>query len=191
MLTKWAKATAMLRHAVSNDKSVLPNATFPSASSQKATIAAKKVNGDTTYISPYAYTGFTATMRANANMQNAGIYLGSDGTAPTDEDCILGSVNTTLSASATAAYAQDADGNTLLNIDITISNTTENDVTIREVGYVAEFNFSDTEGGTPAGTSAARAYFLVDRTVLTTPMTIVAGDVGVLRYQFKYPISQE
>lgn len=191
MLTKWAKEIVMVRYAATSDKSALPVASYPGTANQKATIAAKKVNGDPIYITPYVYTGYSPTFRTYGDMQLAGIYIGSDNTPATDEDYALGSVITTASGSITSSYAQDSNGDTILNVDITITNTSSEELSINEVGYTVEIPFSTTQGGSPATSASGRTQILIDRTVLGTTMKITAGDAGVLRYQFKYPVSQE
>lgn len=189
MLTKWAKKLAMIRSTA--DKSALPAAGYPGVTSQKATIAAKKVNGDNVYITPFINSGYEPSFRTDANMNVAGIYIGSSNTPATDEDYALGNVITTVSATTSSSYKQDSNGDTLLCIDMTINNNTSGEISINEVGYTVDIPFSTTEGGTPASSSSGRSRFLMDRTVLGTTMKIAAGDAGVLRYQFKYPVSQE
>lgn len=191
MLTKWAKELVMVRYAATNDKSALPVANYPGVANQKATIAAKKVNGDNIYITPYISSGFNPTFRKESSISVTGVYIGSDSTPATDGDYTLGSIITALNGSISSSYVQDSNGDTLLCLDITLNNPTSEEISINEVGYSVEVPFSTTKGATPATSSSGKTQILVDRTVLGTTMKIAAGDAGVLRYQFKYPVSQE
>lgn len=185
MLTKWVKAASLLRNTNNSAYSPLPAYTYPGYSSQKGSIVAKDTDNTTRYISPFCSTSFSNTFRTQSGMDSSGIYVGSDGTPATDEDYKLGSVITALTGAASLSYAYDSVSNkTLLNIDITLSNNTAEDITIREVGYVVGFYAAGALGETVANTTR---YFLGDRTVLNTPMTIPSGEGGLLRYQFQYP----
>lgn len=185
MLTKWVKAASLVRNSGNSAYSPLPAYTYPGAASQKASIVAKDTGNTTRYISPFCSSSFSNTFRTQAGMDTGGIYVGSDGTPATDEDYKLGSVITALTGTVNLAYAYDSASNkTLLNIDITLSNDTAEDITIREVGYVIGFYAASALGETVVNTAR---YFLGDRTVLNTPMTIPSGEGGLLRYQFQYP----
>lgn len=183
MLTKWAKGVSFIADSNST-KNALPRASFPTTQNQKANIKAKNVSGDNIYITEFLNTGYSATFRAYSSISTAGIYVGSDGTAATDEDYTLGHPLAGLSGNISAGYSYDSNNDMLLNIDITLTNSSGSEVTIREIGYAGTAYYSDTFGGTP---SSSTTPVLIDRTVLDAPMTIASGDVGVLRYQFKYP----
>lgn len=186
MLTKWAKEIMMSR--TSSNSSPLPQASYPSLSDQKATIAAKKHDGSSIFITPFLYGGFSTTLSTVAAMYSVAIYVGSDDTPATDEDYTLGNVISTVSGTASSFYLQDSDGNMEICIDLTIRNTSSAEISIKEIGYTCEAYISNTEGGTPVYSD--RAVILMDRTVLGTSMNIAAGDSGVLRYKFKYPASE-
>lgn len=185
MLTKWIKAASLIRNAGNAAYSPLPSRAFPGYGSQKGSIEAKDVGNVTRYLSMFCNTSFDSTFRTDSSLGIVGVYVGSDGTPATDTDYKLGSVITALTGSSTANFVYDPDTNkTLLNIDITLSNNTTENITIREVGYVVGFYASDTLGGNVTNTVRN---VLGDRTVLDAPMTIASGAAGVLRYQFQYP----
>ena len=113
----------------------------------------------------------------------AGISIGTDGTAATEDDRNLGAtvtsgVTVTLT---TREVGCDSPGNPYILFRLTITNTSGNTLIIREVGYKQNIKSAVR----PGMTSAIDAICLLDRTVLDTPLTIPNGDAGVLVYKLK------
>ena len=65
--------------------------------------------------------------------------------------------------------------------DITITNTSNADITISEIGYAVQAQCAYSIGGT----SSENGTVLYDRTVLASPVTIAAGDYETIRYTLK------
>ena len=106
-----------------------------------------------------------------------GICVGSGTTPPTYEDYKLESMITS-GISGTVKTTLDDNNDTVWTL--TITNSSSADITIGEVGY---FNV----GFYGAGNSTD--YFMYERTVLDTPITIAAGGFGQVTYtiRFNYP----
>ena len=114
-----------------------------------------------------------------------GISIGSGGTAPTEEDYNLESTITSgvsLQVSSKRTYP-DADGNVISEINITVTNTGSSAVTVREIGLKLQFYCSYLPGLPKQDGTTGK--MLADRTVLEDPITIEAGDAGVVTYRFK------
>lgn len=73
----------------------------------------------------------------------------------------------------------------VLEFTITITNTGSEQLVIKEVGY-KQIVGAGRYIGDAALSSTAAVVFLVDRTVLTTPLTIQAGDAGILKYAIQF-----
>ena len=115
------------------------------------------------------------TMPAN----NYGVWFGDGTVSPTLDDFNLsGNHISTISASNVPSVTGD-DAGGILSITYTLTNTGSADVTIGEVGL---FNFWYY-------TTSSYTAFLVDRTVLDTPVTIPAGGIGQVTYTIRmnYP----
>ena len=121
----------------------------------------------------------TYTLSATA----AGVSFGTGGTAPTPTDANLeqtitsGIVATLIDKSS----GVDAPGDPYLEFTFTITNTSGSELVIREVGYKQELACA----ARPGETSSANYICLLDRTVLDRPLTLAAGDCGVLKYKLK------
>lgn len=104
-----------------------------------------------------------------------GVVFGTGDTAPTFDDYKLsGDLVTTMSASASVVVTKDDDGYTYV-ATYTIANTGSADITIKEVGLILY--------------GRANSSFLIERTVLDSPLTISVGGVGQLVYTIRmnYP----
>lgn len=126
--------------------------------------------------------------RAENDGSTYGVLFGTGNTVATSDDYKLsGDVITGLS-SANVTYTSEAvydDNGVTLTTVYTISNTTGADLTIGEVGLVA--NFSTKVGQV----YAAKFYTLLyERTALDSPVTIPADGVGQVTYTIcmNYPV---
>lgn len=118
------------------------------------------------------------------NWAASGISIGSGDRTPTKDDYVLQSTITSgVSLTLTGTKAGcDAPGVPYVEYRITVTNTGSSAVTIREVGYKQDIRCVDFPGSssTPVSTVC-----LIDRTVLETPVTIQAGDAGVICYRLQ------
>lgn len=121
----------------------------------------------------------TYTLRDNLNTE--GIVVGRGSTAPTVNDYRLESIITSgLIASSTTSSSVDENQVCRLHIDLLLTNVSTSPITVSEIGWSSGMDV----GTAPNINSASRRYFLMDRTVLDTPLTIAAGDSEILRYTF-------
>lgn len=104
-----------------------------------------------------------------------------DGDTPvTGSDYWLsGNQFTKFTSTVVTSTSFDDMGYTITSV-YTLTNTGTTEFTVREVGLLANYNIS----------SSGAAYFLCERTVLDTPVTIPVGGVGQVTYTVRcdYPI---
>lgn len=129
-------------------------------------------NGDN-----YNYTDYYGPRMRYLFSSYSGVKLGTGTTPPTIDDYTLSgsAISTTnLSSSCSWSASVDEDGATYTSV-FTITNNKSNDITISEVGLF----MSD-------GTNFP---YMVERTVLDSPVTIPAGGVGQVTYTIRmnYP----
>lgn len=105
------------------------------------------------------------------NSGAAGIVLGSGNTPPTIDDYCLESMITS-GLSPKTIISNDENGD--LKYTITMTNTSQNPITIGEVGIMSKVY-------TGANTNTSNIV-LMERTVLEEPITIPANGVGVVTY---------
>lgn len=155
-------------------------------------VAAKDVTGATKYLGAYfsSSDGYPYktdhSIRITPYTTSAGIYLGTSNTPATASDYFVGSViSSGLSAgSPVVSLGVDENGNPYKQIVVLLSNTTASDIVVKEVGYVQQFFAASAIQGSP---SILR--FLLDRTVLASPLTVPANGSAVLKYTLKTIIS--
>ena len=117
-----------------------------------------------------------------AGTANSGMYFGSGATPPTRKDTTLESVITSgLSCAAgKIVIAPGSAGKYLAYVDHVLTNTSEQDIAIREVGLV---------GGScwQASTTSQKYYaVLLERTVLDEPFVIPAGKSRLFTYKLTF-----
>lgn len=119
------------------------------------------------------------------NTGRNGIALGNGTTPATEDDFTMESLITDGSiqfSSASAAYDSVNDVG-YAYINMTITNTTSEDITISELGLFVSTRASDTKGGT---VSTNYDYtVMVDHTILDTPITIAPNEAGIVQYRFE------
>jgi hypothetical protein len=119
---------------------------------------------------------------------NAGISVGSDGTAPTKFDYNLKStISSGISISLSSAKSYyDEPGNNYMTLLLTVTNTSSSEVTIREIGYKQDISCNRMIASNKSYNNNTYVnVVLFDRTVLDTPLTIQAGDSGVIYYKLE------
>ena len=136
-----------------------------------------QINNATGTFAPYfndsSYAVQLSTVLKNYGKQ--GVVFGDGDTPPTLGDYKLsGNIITALSAVANVARSIE-NGVAKAIAVYTLTNNSNADVTIREIGAITCYN---TSSG-----------YLVDRTVLDAPVTIPAGGIGQVVYTitFNYP----
>lgn len=129
---------------------------------------------------PYSITA-SLTTTANA----AGISIGSgDSVSTLEDDSMVNLINTitsgvTLTLVSTTS-GTDSFGAPYVEYKITITNTGSESLTIREVGYKQKLRCMRYVGD---NSTNEEVVFLLDRTILETPLVIQPGDAGVLHYR--------
>lgn len=105
-----------------------------------------------------------------SSYQNGYAYIGSGDTQPNINDYKLESVITT----GFSGSREWVDG----KLHLVITNTGNSDLIIREVGIASNVH---------TGTNSATFYTaLIERSVLTTPLTIAPGDTGHIVYEIDF-----
>lgn len=169
MITKWYKNLLMWALQSGINKGYTP---------------VKDVAGNTKYLGGY-FNGFPNTPSKTvqiSNLNNAGIYVGTGQTPATEEDYSLENkiVSGLTPGTPTTRGGVDENGNPYIEYTFMLSNTTANDIIIREIGYYQNASLASTIGG-----SSSTERILIDRTVLPTPVTVPANGEAVLRYTLK------
>lgn len=111
-----------------------------------------------------------------------GISVGTGGTAATEDDYQL---EHTITSGITMAMAEMEGGSSTLSCPfitykITVANTGSDPITIREIGYK---QCARTVLAQVADATTDETICLLDRTVLDVPLTIQAGDAGMIYYK--------
>lgn len=124
---------------------------------------------------------FGATCRFSRHMtsistSSSGIALGSGSTPATENDYTIESIISNLTAvlSVINVY-QNANGDYCFDLVYNVTNSTDGDITVREACLFA--------GGTANNiTNKMYGTFLLDRTVLDTPLVVPANSMRTLQY---------
>lgn len=188
MLTKWAKKINNIRPNNNIIYGVLDSGTV------KACVVAKSSAGNNVNIGPSSVTAnntLITSFTETGSSASSGIALGSDATAATDEDYNVKSLITTLTFASTPSPSQYYDkttGKYYGRVDITLNNNTASDVTVNEVAKFVRFYKATNLDDTISTSASNGVSVMVDRTVLDSPLTVPAGGVAVLRYQFAYDV---
>lgn len=143
---------------------------------------------DTTGLEKYLTGGstfYTSTTKAvTTNADAAGISVGTGNTAATDEDFQLAEPLTSgisLTLSETV-YGADEPGYPYVQYKVTVTNTGSDPITVKEICYKQTLNAAKYPG---YATGAGDHICMLDRTVLDTPVTIAAGDAGIITYKLR------
>lgn len=131
--------------------------------------------------SPF-YTSPTKAVTTNADA--AGISVGAGNTAATEEDFQLAEpltsgINLTLTETV---YGADEPGYPYVQYKVTVTNTGSDPIAVKEICYKQTLNAAKYPG---YATDAGNHICMLDRTVLDTPVTIAAGDAGIITYKLR------
>ena len=104
------------------------------------------------------------------------VVFGDGDAAVTIHDYKLSGNTLNVVGTVASSYVYDADGVSVTNI-YTLTNGSDEAITIKEMGICTNIR------------SSYSSYALMDRTLLDTPVTIAAGDVGQVTYTIRmnYP----
>lgn len=150
---------------------------------------AKDVDGNDIYIKPnsnyFPFSSATNTsLIATGDAKNNGVHIGSGTTAPSASDyCLENRISSGISVVNTVILYdgnKDASGNLKSEIIYTVQNTSNNTITISEVGTVVQAFGSVNQG---VSTGNGNKYVLIDRTLLDTPLVLPAGESGAFTYR--------
>jgi hypothetical protein len=133
-----------------------------------------------TILGMYYFSPFRLIQNGVKTTQSSiGLVLGDGDTAPSLNDYkVSGNVLSSISASVTPNQEMDDTGATLTAL-ITVTNTGESEITIREICLFGRVYYSSSTSG--------YCTCCLDRTVLDTPVTIPAGGVGQVEYTIRMP----
>lgn len=171
MFTKWFKNSL---------KCMIPSALSYTKANIAFSTTFKDITGTTRYIIAPVYS---EQMFQYTNTVNAiGVSVGTGNTAATDEDYCLES-QITSNMSGTIAYTKGTDTGDVpwIKLNIVLQNSSASDVTIKEIGLKGGMHYATSAGGA----RSSQAVFLIDRTVLTTPVTVPAGGNAAILYTLK------
>ena len=188
MLTTWGKRVMATANIVNYG---VPYVSVSNA--DNANIPAKTISGNTLYIPPLYQTTPTwapivSSLVVSGSSSSIGVAFGSGSTAATENDYTLENQVTGINVTTPtlATFFDSVNMKYVARLDYTISNDTGASVTIAEIGLFVRFNTAPIQGDNAINTSANRYSFLIDRTVLDTPVTIPNGDAATIRYEFAY-----
>lgn len=113
----------------------------------------------------------------------SGVVIGSGNTPPTQDDYMLENLITSASVIGVVnAVRLIDDGKPCLIMNVTVMNESGETITIREIGLISYDYFCATS---QTGGSASNQNVLVDRTLLTSPVTLASGDCTDIEYKIK------
>ena len=179
MLTKNFKNLMAMMLQASGD-AVCSGLTITNIQNAEKKLSARYNDG---YVWPYA-----SYRDCRLNSNDPGIHFGSGTTAATEDDYYLESkITAGLQFQLGKVNGMDAAGNPYIRFDIMVTNTNQvggASITIGEVGYTQQAIVLNA-----AETGVERTVFLLDRTVLNTPVTLQPQEYALIRYTLKTVVS--
>jgi hypothetical protein len=170
MITKWFKQAMKANNVVNSGTAYAFNLPFKNIANQTRYMAAGS----------YFQIGNPTGLQLSAN--GWGISVGTSDTAATDEDVNLASTITSgLTGVITNTHGMDGDDPYVL-FNIVLTNSTTSDIIIKEVGFKQNVYAGASVGAT---TGVGNNLILVDRTVLSSPLTVPARGNAALQYKLK------
>ena len=125
-----------------------------------------------------SFTWIEDVPTVQTNKTSRGIRFGDSDEAPSADDYWLkGNIISGFTYTVTTIWDADGQGHLLF----TITNTSSNAFTIKEVAWVSPITSYWNNNSSSAGGVA-----MLDRTVLDTPVTIPAGGVGQVEYTITF-----
>jgi hypothetical protein len=154
------------------------------AGSDRGGVPGRAVNGEFRYFNGALSFLNSPTKAVTKDATAAGISVGTGSTAATEDDWQLENTLTTgINITLTeTAYGNDAPGIPYVQYKVTVTNTGSDPITVKEIGYKQTVGSVRYPGAT---SDSGSRVFLLDRTVLDTPVTIAAGDAGIITYKLR------
>lgn len=154
------------------------------AGSDRGGVPGRAVNGEFRYFNGTLSFLSSPTKAVTKDANAAGISVGIGSTAATEDDWQLENTLTTgINITLTeTAYGNDAPGIPYVQYKVTVTNTGSDPITVKEIGYKQTVGSVKYPG---APNDSGTIVFLLDRTVLDTPVTIAAGDAGIITYKLR------
>ena len=155
-----------------------------SSTNTTAVAQCKKTDGTTVYLTSRS-DGFPSSVSTGitTSANNSGICIGRGSTPATEDDYMLESLISSGFSYSTPSKSEymDDEGNPCLSYSFTITNTGSSDLTISEIGYIQERRCGTTKGSIDGYTNK----FLIDRTVLDSPISIPVNGYAAVKYTLK------
>ena len=118
-----------------------------------------------------------STINRTSTIGNGYLMLGTGTTAPTADDYLLESpITTNLSCDSVSVSRTSL----IKTYTATFTNSGSSDITVTEVGFIVYILY------TYSSTTENSDSFLMDRTVLDTPITIPAGESRTVTYELSF-----
>lgn len=112
----------------------------------------------------------------NTSSYGVNIKVGTGNTEATEDDYDLDNVNSDIICDS---IVSGLTSNNTKTYTATFSNPTANDIQVKEMGLYAGLSIYN-------GSSTSNNYVLLDRTVLSTPITIPAGESKSITYEIAF-----
>lgn len=116
-----------------------------------------------------------------------GVYFGTGSTPATKSDYKLESPITsglTITNPSALAWTEDGNGKYTASADFVVRNETESEINIYEIGLFTPFSYNYNY--TTINSSMPVDYALMERTVLTEPITIAPGESKLVTYKITF-----
>ena len=155
-------------------------------STRNGMMEVKEVGGNKRYIANPSNSGFPAYtdtyIQITAGIGN-GFWFGRSSTAPTEDDYRLNDRITSglTGTTPTKTVNHDSSGNPYIQYTTTLTNSSDSPITVAEIGFVQNVRCSQNKDSS----SLIDSSFLLDHTVLSTPVTIAAGGSATITYTLK------
>ena len=151
----------------------------------------KITNGKTMYVYPTYQSGIwpTVDLQVSYNNNTNGVCVGSDTTQESDEDYKINAPipNSIITVTIISQNMKiDKYGNPYKVIRLGITNKTNEEVTIGEIGYKSKMYGGIT---IEAPKTSVDMIVLFDRTVLEQPLVLQASETGIINYNLKTTIN--
>lgn len=162
---------------------VWPVVINPNTNKSLSPTAIKNVAGNDVWLY-YASAKLIYSTDFSHSLTTSGVVIGSDNTPPTEDDYALGSLITDANVIGVVNPVRGVDNNgyPYLILNVTVLNNTDAAITISEIGLIS-FNFRCAS--TQSGGSTSDINLLLDRTVLTNPVTLQPGRSTDIEYKIK------
>ena len=143
-------------------------------------------SSDNKYFGDYVVNHSLSTRVSSINNTSTNGIAFGNGTTPASEDDYtmenLVSAGTVQFLSAVVAY-DETNNKVYTYVNINITNSTSDDITISELGLFVTARASNTPGSDVDNNNNYTV--MVDHTILDAPITIAPSEVGIIQYRFE------